>query len=186
MRDITATIDNAIQQSTVPWLVLVELDFVEGFVRLTNAGHSIDWNGYTWTGAGNLGSISPIEEGDNLQMYGITLTISGISSQYIAECLGVGYSGRAGRIYLAPLDSNYQILSDPVLIFSGRMDTMPIRLGEQAAIQVTIESDLVKWEQGKARVYGNNDQQAEYPGDLGFEFIAQTAEIELFWGRPYK
>ena len=85
MRDMSTDIEQAIQSSNVPYLVLVELDFVEGFVRLSNASYNIDWAGNTWTGAGNLGTISAIEEGQDLQEYGCTLTLSGVSADYIAK-----------------------------------------------------------------------------------------------------
>lgn len=182
MRTMQTVAADALQNNNVPYLVLVELDFVEGFVRLTNAGYAFQWNGQTWTGAGNLGTISAIEEGQDLQMYGCTLTLSGISSDYIAKCFGVGYSGRAATIWLAPLDSNYNILADPVVIFKGRMDTMPIQLGENSAIQVTIESKLIDWERPRVRRYNNADQQAEFPGDRGFEFAEQMVEKRLLWG----
>jgi hypothetical protein len=185
MRTILTDPANAIQNSNVPYLVMVELDFVEGTVRLTNAGYNFVWNGHTWTGAGDLGSVSTIEEGTDLQMYGITLTLSGIPSQYIAECFGTGYSGRSAIIRLAPLDENYQILADPIIIFQGKMDTMPIKLGSQSAIQITIESDLIQWDRGKSRVFSDADQQSEYPGDKGFEFAAQLVDREIYFGRPY-
>lgn len=156
-----------------------------GTVRLTNAGYDFEWGGYIWTGAGNLGSISPIEEGTDLQMYGITLTLSGIPSQYVAECFTTGYSGRSATIWLAPLDENYAILEDPTIVFKGKMDTMPMKLGKEAAIQVTVESDLVQWERGKSRVFGNADQQSEHPSDKGFEFVAQMVDKEIYFGRPY-
>jgi hypothetical protein len=175
-------IKNAVGATAYAKNWLVEL---YGTVRLTNAGYDFDWNGHTWIGAGDLGSISAIEEGIDLQMYGITLTLSGIQSQYIAECFGVVYSGRNGTIWMAPLGADYNILSDPIIVFKGKMDTMPIKLGNQAAIQVTIESDLVQWERGKSRVFGNSDQQSEYATDKGFEFVAQMVDQQIYWGRPY-
>jgi len=183
MRTMQETAAAALQNTNVPYMVLVELDFVEGVVRMCNAGYAFQWNGHTWTGAGNLGSISAIEEGQDLQMYGCTLTLSGLASDIIAKCFGVGYSGRAATIWLAPLDSNYNILADPVIVFKGRMDTMPIQLGENSAVQVTIESKLVDWERPRVRRYNNEDQQAEFPGDLGFEFVPQMVEKNLLWGR---
>lgn len=155
-----------------------------GTIRLTNAGYNFTWGGYTWIGAGNLGSISPLEEGQDLQMYGCTLTISGIQSRYIAESFDTNYSGRAATIWIAPLDANYQIIADPVIAFKGKMDTMPIRLGKESAIQVTVESDLVAWERGKARIFGHSDQQSEYAADMGFEFVSQMVEKEIYFGRP--
>lgn len=194
MRDITTAADNAILAEHVNYLAFVELDFDSETVRLTNAGYPIKWGTEIiddvetpkiWTGCGSLGSISAIEEGVSLQMYGITLTLSGIESKYIAQCFNAGYSGRDATIWLAPLDTNHQIIADPVIIFKGKMDTMPMKLGKEATIQVTIESDLVAWERGKSRIYGDADQQSEYPGDKGFEFTAQMVDQEIYWGRPY-
>jgi len=184
MRDLQTAVSDALESSNVPYLVLVELDFAEGFVRLTNAGYAFTWNGFEWTGAGKLGTISAIEEGQDLQMYGCTLTLSGIAADYVAKCFGVGYSGRSATIYMAALDSNYAILDDPVIIFQGRMDTMPLSLGESSTIQVTVESRLVDWERSRVRRYNNEDQQAEFAGDKGFEFVPQMVEKSLFWGIP--
>ncbi|MEN6375555.1 MAG: hypothetical protein ABFD75_12375 [Smithella sp.] len=185
MRTITTAINNAINGDNVPYIVFVQLEFEDGTVRMTNAGYNFTWAGNVWTGCGNLGSISAVEEGTDLQMYGITLTLSGIESRYVAACLNSEYSGRNGTIWLAPLDANYQILANPVIVFKGKMDTMPMKLGKEAAIQVTIESALMQWERGKSRVFGNDDQQSEYAGDLGFEYVAQCVEQEIYFGRPY-
>ena len=185
MRTVSDLVLYAVQNSNVPYLALVQLEFTDGTVRLTNAGYNFTWNGHVWTGAGNLGTISAIEEGMDLQMYGLTLSLTGIASSYIAECLGSGYSGKAATIWLAPLDENYQIISDPIIVFKGKMDTMPIKLGNKAEIQITVESDLVQWERGKSRVFGLADQQSEYSTDLGFQFVAQMVDQELYFGRPY-
>jgi len=186
MRTGTDNVIAAFQESNVPYLILVRLDFVEETMRFCNAAYSFPWNGFNWLGAGNLGSITAIEEGIDLQMYGCTLTLSGIASEIIAQCLGTGYSGRNATIWAAPLDENYQVMSDPIVIFKGTMDTMPIKLGSNAAIQITIESKLIAWERPYGRRYNNEDQQSEYPNDKGFEFVAQMVEKEIFWGRPYK
>lgn len=183
MRDMSTDIELAIQSSNVPYLVLVELDFVEGIVRLSNTSYNIEWDGHTWIAAGNLGTVSAIEEGQDLQEYGCTLTLSGISADYIAKCLGTGYQGRSASIWLAPLTDDYQILAAPIVIFKGSMDTMPISLGSDASIQLTVESKLIDWERPRVRRYNNEDQTAEFPADRGFEFVALMVEKELVWGR---
>jgi len=185
MRTISTAVSNALHAEHVPYMVLVELDFVEGFVRLTNAGYNFTWDGHEWIGAGDLGNITAIEEGLDLQAYGCTLTLSGIASEYIAECFGTGYAGRNATIYIAPLSAEYTMLTSPFIIFQGKMDTMPIKLGADAAIQVTIESRLINWERSKSRRYNQEDQQSEYPNDKGFEFVPQMVEKEIFWGRKY-
>jgi len=185
MRTTTAAVNAALQGSNVPYLVFVELDFTDGVIRLCNTGYPFEWDGKTWIGSGNLGTISEIEEGKDLQMYGCVLTLTGLDSEVMASALGSGYSGRAATIWLAPLDEDFQVISDPVIIFKGKMDTMPIKLGKHAAIQLTIESKLVSWERPYNRRYNNEDQQSEYPNDKGLEFVAQMVEKEIYWGRSY-
>jgi len=183
MREMTAPVIAALQADNVPLLVLVELQFASGTVRVCNAGYSFDHDGYTWTGLGNVGGISATAEGEDLEMYGITLTMSGVPPEMISLALSSGYQGRPATVWLAPLDSNYQLLSDPTIIFRGRMDTMPVEIGKEAIIQLSVESRLVDWERPRQRRYNHADQTSEYPNDKGFEFVPQMAEREIVWGR---
>lgn len=184
MRPASNQTTEALAAEHVPYLVFVELDFVGGAVRLTNAAYDFEWNGYTWVGCGNLGAISEIEEGQDLQMYGCMLSLSGLSADYVAKCFGAEYSGRDATIWLAPLDDDYRVIADPIIIFRGRMDTMPIKLGAESVISLTVESELTDWERPRIRRYNNEDQQSEYPDDRGFEYVPQMVEKQIFWGRP--
>jgi hypothetical protein len=183
MRALTEDVVTALQADNVPLLVLVELQFETGTVRCCNAGYNFEYGGNTWTGLGNLGGISAVAEGEQLEMYGITLTLSGVPPEMIALALSSGYQGRPATIWLAPLTNSYALLNDPVIIFKGRMDTMPIEVGNTATIQLTVESKLVDWERPRERRYNHADQISEYPDDLGFEFVAQMTEKEIIWGR---
>ena len=183
MRQLTESVAEALQSDNVPLLVLVQLDFASGTVRVCNAGYSFEWDGHVWTGLGNMGGISAVSEGEDLEMYGVTLTLSGVPPELIAVALGSGYQGRPATIWLAPLDSEYRLINDPSIIFKGRMDTMPIEVGAQASIQLTVESRLVDWERPRDRRFNHPDQIAEYPADKGLEYVAQMAEKELVWGR---
>ena len=182
MRDMTTDVAGALQASNVPYMVLVELDFSDGIARLTNAAYDFQWNGYTWQGLGELGSISAMEEGQDLQEYGCTLTLSGIPADIITKCLGVGYQGRNATIYVAPLTADYQVYADPIVVFKGTMDTMPIQLGNNAGVQLTVESKLVDWERARVRWFNDADQKSEYPADRGFEYVALMAEKAIYWG----
>lgn len=139
--------------------------------------------GIPWLGLGNMGSIDAIQEGGELQMYGCTLTLSGIPSEYINLAFGHDYQGRPATIWLAPLTSDYQIISDPAIAFLGRMDVMNVEIGETATITVSIESKLVDWERPRVRRYNHEDQITRFPNDRGLEFVQQMVERELIWGR---
>ena len=101
----------------------------------------------------------------------------------LATALDEDYQGRTATIWAAPLDSEHRIVSDPVIVFKGRMDTMPITMGRSGEITVNLESRLVDWERARVRRYNDADQQAEYPGDLGLQFVEQMVEKQLIWGR---
>lgn len=111
-RTLTTAVQDALEAASVALAVFVELDFGSGFVRVTNAPHDLQWNGYTWTGLGKLGGIEPVEEGASLEARGVALRLSGVpvtgsgASENIAIALGEHYQGRDARIWVAPLKGN--------------------------------------------------------------------------------
>ena len=182
-RTLTSPVSAALDADNVPALILVYLDFPDGALRCCNAGYTFNWDGYDWLGLGALGQIDLIEEGAALQMYGVSMTLSGIPTENIQRALGQYYQGRDCKVWLAPLNDDYTILADPLLAFSGRMDTMDISLGATASIRMTGESRLTDWEIPRIRRFNDEDQKSEYPTDRGFEFVAAMVEKNLVWGR---
>ena len=181
-RDLSTAVNAALAAEHVPYVMFVYLA-TDNPLRITNAPYTINWSGHDWIGAGLLGSIGEVEEGSDLQMYGISLTLSGIPPEYISTALGSHYQGRACQVWLAPLNAAMQIITDPIMVFSGRLDVMSVELGQTATITVTAESRLTDWNRPKISRYTHEDQQLRYPGDKGLEFVAKTAEMELVWGR---
>jgi hypothetical protein len=190
MRDgMTETVVQALQAGNVPMLVLVEMCFKSGTERVCNAANSFVWGteivGGTevpkiWLGLGELGGISAIQEGTELQMYGVSLSLSGVDPVFAAKALNPEeYQQRPCTIWLALLDDDYRIIDEPVITFRGRMDTMPVEIGKTATINMTVESRLVDWERPRISRFNHEDQQALYPGDLGFEYVAQMVEANF-------
>lgn len=181
-RTLTAPVDSALAAGHVPLVLFVELDFAAQFLRLNNSAVNIDWNGSTWLGVGRLGSIEPIEEGLDLMARGVALSLTGVDPAMVSLSLATQYQGRGCKIWLAPLTAGHAPLADPVLAFWGRMDTMEIELGETATIRLSAESRLADWDRPRVRRYNHEDQQIDYPSDMGFEFVPQMVERELRWG----
>jgi len=180
-RDLNATTQAQIDTGHIPMLALVELEFGSGVLRLHSGAGEINWNGQTWVGAGSLGEISTIQETDELQADEIQLGLSGISPALISTAMSEDFHGRPAKIWLAILDSAYQIQGDPIGPWGGTMDTMDGELGETGRIVVTVKNRLSDWERPRIRRYTNEDQQAEYPGDRGMEYVSQMAEKEIVW-----
>lgn len=182
-RTLTAAADAAFAADNVPLLLLAALEFDSGTTRVTNNAYDVQWDGYTWTGLGTLGAVEAVKEGAGLEANGLALRLSGIPTAMLAIALDEQYQGRSATIWAAPLDSEHRIIADPVVVFKGRMDTMPIGMGKTGEITLNLESRLADWERPRVRRYNDADQQAEYPGDLGLQFVEQMVEKQLIWGR---
>lgn len=181
-RDIQALTVTASQQPTVYPVLMVDLDFTSGPFRAHTGVGTFSYDGNDYTGLGYLGKITSIEEDVEMGSSGINLILSGIPTSIVSIALGTHYQGRTGIVYIALLDEDHGIQGEPVIIFQGRMDNMNIVMGSKAEIELSIENVIRDWDRPRVRRYNNVDQQSIYPDDKGFEFVAQAAAKELFWG----
>ena len=184
MKTLTTAVDTAMQGESVPLLMLVDLEFGSGALYLCNASYNFDWDGHTYIGAASCGSIEEIPEASDLSMSGIKMTLSGVDPAKVSIALNEHYQGQPVTVRLAPLDADYQIIEDPVIVFIGRMDVMEIEMGKTAVITVTAESRLTDWNRAFIRRYNHEDQTSVYPTDRFFEYVPQMVEKELLWGVP--
>lgn len=181
-RTLNAATLGAVRGQHVPYLFFVQMAFSQP-VRLCTAPYNVEWAGQTWVGMGSLGGIDPMREQAALEATGVRITLSGIPTDTIALALGEQYQGKALQIWFAPLTDDLRLVSDPVRIFTGRMDTMDVELDVTASISLSAESKMVTWDTPRVRRYNHEDQQVRFPGDRGFEFVAQMVEKQLVWGR---
>lgn len=160
----------------------VALDFPSGIARFNSSPADIVIGGQTFLGVGAMGSISAAEEGVELRAYGMTVGLTGVPRDAIALALGQAYQGRGGTVWEVPLDpATWQPVSDPIVIFRGRMDQMDITLGERAEVTVRLENRLTDWERPKLRRYTDADQRRRDPSDGSFRFLPATTEKEIVW-----
>ena len=185
MRALTADQTLAIDADVVRLVYMARLDFVSGIVAAHSAVGSIEYAGDEYLGVGQYGGISTVGEGAELERRTVTLTLSGIpgdTPDLVQTALAENYQGRDARIYLALLDEGYQLIGEPRLTFRGRIDTCSVQIGQTASVSATIENRLADWDRARITRYTHQDQQAQFPGDLGLEFVSQMTDLELRWG----
>lgn len=183
-RALTSAAQAALAADQVRAANLVHVALDGDPIRFASTPHSIDWGGQNWLGLGLLGSVAAIDEGADLEMFGIEITISGIPQELVAAALAEDYQGKLCEVYLALFDTaSGAIIDDPVLVFQGRTDSMTIELGETASIIITAESRMTDWNRPRIVRYTNEEQQALYPGDRGLEFVSSATSKEIIWGR---
>ena len=187
-RNITTAFNNAIKSQVVTPIIASELEFSDGTLRF--------WNGYgnitmtaggsskVFTGLGDFLGISPISESSTLQMSGVTLSMSGIKSSLISTALSAQYTNRNGAIYLGMYDTSRNVIADVYTVFKGKMDVLNIsEQGNTATITLNIESRLISFDLPIDRKYTLEDQQVDFPNDVGFEFIPDLQDKEITWGK---
>jgi len=182
-RTLTTAVKNALNVAEKRPFIMVEMDFSSSPLRLWTGTGSLTWDSKTWTGSGDMGTISPIEETDDVRATGLSLTLNGIDAALISTALGEKYQGRAVKIWLGFFDDNWAVIADPVLVYTGRMDIMNIaESGDTASITVKVENRLIDLERPRERRYTDEDQKIDYPGDLAFEYVAGLQDARFKWG----
>ena len=182
-RDISdETLSAAQADSNIP-IALVKLEFASGDLRLHTQLGDILYNGEVYTGAGDIGMIGPIDEDFDLTRNSMQIGLRGVPNEIIAIALGENYQGRPATIYFGYLDpTTRQLVGDP-LIFSMLMDYPTATVGKTPQVVLRVEDEFALLDKPLTRRYNNADQQAEYPGDLGLEFVEQSVEKQIFWGQ---
>lgn len=183
-RDITSAMQTQSDASTKRPVILAKLEYDSGDILMNSTTRTITYNSEDYLGIGNFGSISPVEETSDLKAQGIEAKLNGIEGEAnLSTALSENYQGRPATFYFGYLDSDYALIADPFIIFKGKMDNQKITVGQVGQIILSIESQFADWKRPRVSRYNNGSQQARFEGDLGFEFVEQTTEKAIFWGR---
>ena len=184
-RDITSVVNTAINADTIQPFFAIDLDLVDSdynpdpLYMWTGIG-DLTINSKTYIGAGAILSLDPIQETTEIAAKGVSFSISGIPSEYLALAQTYPYQGREIRMYFGVTNNPDQYVE----IFSGELDQMNIEEGaETSTINVTGESVMVKLERPVVRRLSNADQQSRFPNDKGLEFVAGLQDKEILFGR---
>ena len=164
---------------------LVEMLFDSGPVRLWTGIGDLVFDGDTYTGAGTLGAISPVQESMALRANGMTFTYSGASQAMLDIAKSEPIQGRAVNTWLALFDAGHALMADPFQVHAGLGDTIQASdAGDEAVITMTAESHMVDLKRPlERRYYSDVDQQREFPGDRFNEFGEDLLDKTIFWGR---
>jgi len=186
-RDLTSGMATAVQAGTVYPAILYEGEFDDGaggsaFLRLWTGTGTLSWNGFSWTGAGNLIGISGVTESTELKANAFEAWLSGVSSALGAIALTAARKNRYGKLWLAMFNAgNWTTpIADPYLLKRGRFDTSPIDdSGDTAKITVRYEDRLATLSIPKERRYTSADQALRFPGDKGFDYVESLQDAQF-------
>lgn len=181
-RTLAAGMLTAIQAASNRPVLFFEGVFSTGTVRFWTGYGSKSWDSQTWTGAGHLLGISPVEETTELKARKFSVACSGIPSSLVTHILTNTQQGLNGKVWLGALDSSEAVIADPFLAFWGRLDVPSIEdAGETCVVRITYESRLIRLQTPNERRYTHEDQQIDFAGDLGFEYVEDPQDKRIIW-----
>lgn len=180
-RDLTTDIKTAALAPAKNIAVLMEADFDSGFINLFGGYGSMTIGDRTYIGDRKLIQVDPAQETAEVQANNATIQLSGVQEGDIAISLEENYQGRPCRLKLAFFDSSNNLIADPVTMFAGRMDVMTVNDDPaNPIITMTAENEFIRMSVARHRNRTHEDQQIDYPGDKGLEFVASMQNKTIF------
>lgn len=196
-RKLTAQMLAAVTNRSVRPILLVNLNFASAPVNLwsgygnitvgcPSSGTGGALQNFTFTGAGTLGTLDKVPETSDGSSQGVKLTLTGIPLTLIALAVEELYQGGLAQIWLGCFDINTNlIVITPYLIFAGSMDVMAVTDGTKSAtISLSCENRLIELDRPRERRYSDFDQQIDYPGDTGLQYVNSLQDLQIYWGDP--
>lgn len=181
-----AGFDTAAAAAAQGVLYLVQLEFGTGTMYLTNWPHTITVSGQDYTGLGNLGAVGPMKESEDGAVQTVDLELSQVNASLLSLALGAvsNYQGRAVRIYTALTDTNLVLSGAPVLRFSGWMNLVQIRPGDDGTGTIVLQCATGGYDLRRnptALRMNDAQHQARHPGELGFVYVSDLIARPQQW-----
>ena len=143
-----------------------------------------DWSGTsrTWSGLGDFGSISTIEEGKDISPYKVDLVLSGLDDDMTQAALNDDSVLRDVYILVGFIGLDRTVVADPHPMWYGKIDDVQMAIGAQSVIRVSCESHLAAFEKTNGRLQNDADHQVEHANDLFYQYLPQMVEAKFRWG----
>ena len=140
--------------------------------------------GQDWLAIGEISGISDIATGADAAARPITITASGVDPWIVEPVESrVNYQGRAAIIYRGQTDADGELVDDPYVQWSGRMDVgSMVRSGDTYISQITCEPLSARLLRPNLSRYSDQDHQLRHVGDKFFEFLAEMEKKDVTWG----
>ncbi len=182
-RYFTAEMTDAIMAGR-PKVPLIEIDHPSGTFRAWAGVGVLDWNGYEWTGAGNLISVAPIRATTDLQIQELMFSLSGVSIDVLA-LLEENVRNRIGQVWLACLDDQGQVIPDPWLMTDCELDYQKFDADDDGTCTVSVigRAGFYTLDRPLDEVWSPENQKLTYPLDTGLDLLPALQNKKTSWTR---
>lgn len=154
-------------------------------IYLTDHYKDIVYDSNTYDSSPHITSIGDIKQSGLRKNPRTSIMLSGVDQTYYSLFLSNDYINRVVTIYYAFLDEDDAIIDDPLPVYYGRIvdvDMSDDPLKGEANIDIVIGSPFDDFEKSAGRKTNTESQKEFFPLDKGFEFAAQSADVDVEWG----
>lgn len=192
-RGMTSAMLTAIASQQMKVIHLCELyltnDSPQQTLYLTDYGISVVWNGNTYDDTQGLTQLSDPSETFALDVATTTFTVSGTELANLSLALTSNFTDArfVARRAIAQIGSSPIVITDPVVIFDGRIDSWQFTEtpGSESSLTWNMSNHWVDFTRVGGRRTNSADQQLFYPGDLGLDY-AEKLPANIMWPGFYK
>lgn len=186
-RDLYSGMQSELESSSLFPIIMFHGEFTGGDVYMTTYDRTISWDGQTWIGVGNFAGISSVRETQELSARSVDLVLSGIPQELLQVALAEVTRGTRCHLYLGVIDSSGNLITNttpqsPYKFYTGFIDVPVIDTGrDTCSIALKTENHLIILDRANERRYTHQDQQIDFEGDLGLNFVAEVQNKDIDW-----
>lgn len=182
VRMLTARLAAALKKR-LPLALLAEIEHPDGTARFWTGVGMLDWGGYSWTGSGVLGRVTPIKQTTTLAIQEIVFSLAAVDPAIVAT-IADNVRNRSGKVWLTCIGPNKDVI-DPLQIVDSELDYQSFTADSdgKVGISITARSGFYTLVRALDESWTSEEQHVFYPTDSGLDLISSLQNQELQWTR---
>ena len=185
-RTLTTAVTNELATNDIRPVHLVSIGFSTP-VNLTDASFditsSVSGSSKTYSASAFLITVPTFTEETDVTKTTVNVALSGANTTFISTVLNENIVNDTVDIFRGFLNSSNAVIADPILLYSGNVDTFQIEETETSStVNLSVVSHWADFEKKSGRQTNNNSQQRFFSTDVGMDFASQTV-LDIKWGR---
>ena len=185
-RSLTSAVKTELATNDIRPVHLITIGFATP-VNLTDCSFSltssVSGSSVTYNASDFILGISNHTEETDITKSSVSLNLSGADQTFISTVLNENVVNDSVDIFRGFLDDSNALISDPFLLYRGKIDSFDIlETDKESIVGLQIVSNWADFEKKNGRKTNNTSQQRFFSGDLGMDFSSQTVQ-DIKWGR---
>ena len=185
-RSLTSAVKTELATNDIRPVHLITIGFATP-VNLTDCSFSltssVSGSSVTYNASDFILGISNHTEETDITKSSVSISLSGADQTFISVVLNENVINDSVDIFRGFLDDSNALISDPFLLYRGKIDSFDIsETDKESIVGLQIVSNWADFAKKNGRKTNNTSQQRFFSGDVGMDFASQTVQ-DIKWGR---